>query len=156
MSPTFRPGIAILGAIAVFVAGGIGGSVTPSAIQDGWYGALTKPPLQPPSFLFGIVWPILYVLIAASWVIAYRRQPENLRALALPFGIQLALNALWSVVFFGLKAPVGALAIILLLLATITWMMQRFGSPARWLLVPYILWVSFATYLNAGIVVLNR
>jgi tryptophan-rich sensory protein len=59
-------------------------------------------------------------------------------------------------VFFGLKAPVGALAIILLLLATITWMMQRFGSPARWLLVPYILWVSFATYLNAGIVVLNR
>jgi tryptophan-rich sensory protein len=136
MNSTFRPGIAILGAIAVFVAGGIGGSVTPSAIQDGWYGALTKPPLQPPSFLFG--------------------QPENLKALALPFGIQLALNALWSVVFFGLKAPVGALAVILLLLATIAWMMQRFGSPARWLLVPYILWVSFATYLNAGIVFLNR
>lgn len=154
----FRPWIAVAGALAIFVAGAIGGMFTTPSIQDGWYAGLIKPPLQPPNSWFGPVWSVLYVLIAASWVVAYRARPDRLEAVAYPYLTQVILNGLWSVMFFGMKLPLAGLVTIILLLASIAWTMLAFRKSSRlatWLLVPYLAWVSFATYLNAGIVALN-
>jgi len=150
--------VAVAGALAIFAAGAIGGMFTTPSIQDGWYASLTKPPMQPPNSWFGPVWSVLYVLIAASWVLAYRARPERLEAIAYPYLVQVILNGLWSVLFFGMKLPMAGLVTIVLLLVSIVWTMLAFRINSRlaaWLLAPYLAWVSFATYLNAGIVALN-
>ncbi|MBX3095328.1 MAG: tryptophan-rich sensory protein [Fimbriimonadaceae bacterium] len=152
------PWIGVAGVVAVFAAGALGSLFTAPSIQDGWYGSLVKPPLQPPSFLFGIVWPILYVLISVAFVLASRAN-DHLKSVVFPFAIQVVLNGLWSIVFFGARSPVGGLFVILGLLTSIVFMMRAFHKAApvsAGLLTPYLLWVCFATYLNAGIVVLNR
>lgn len=125
-----------------------------------WYASLAKPWWTPPPAVFPIVWTILYILIAVSLWRLWERAPASRRgALAvLLFCAQLILNAIWTPVFFGLHATQVALAIIVVLLgliaATIV-VLRRVDRPAALLLVPYLLWVAYATTLNAGIVVLN-
>jgi benzodiazapine receptor len=141
------------------LAGVLGGLATRPAIPT-WYATLVKPTWTPPGWVFGPVWITLYALmgIAAARVwIRHRRTSAGKRSLAL-FGAQLALNAMWSVVFFGLKAPGAALVVIVMLWATIFalilwwWRLERISAA---LLIPYLAWVSFATALNAAIWRLN-
>ena len=156
MNNTLKLLIAI---IVCNLAGIIGALFTTSAIS-GWYTTLTKPTLNPPGWIFGPVWTTLYTLMGISAFLIWKRgihKKVNQRALSI-FGIQLVLNATWSIVFFTLQSPGWALVNIVLMWLAIVWTMVVFykiSKPATWLLVPYILWVSFATYLNYSIWVLN-
>jgi tryptophan-rich sensory protein len=123
-----------------------------------WYAALRKPPLTPPGWVFGPAWTVLYLLIAVAGWLVWRARPRDRRALGL-WGAQLALNAAWSFVFFGLHRPGAALVEIALLLVFVLATAAAFFRARRLagaLLVPYAAWVAFATYLNAGIWILNR
>mgnify|MGYP003339417080 CR=1 FL=1 len=129
-----------------------------------WYTTLSKSSLTPPDWIFGPVWALLYFLMGVSVFLVARARTwssghNRLRWIALLiFGVQLGLNILWSVLFFGLQEPAWALVDIILLLGGILATMGafwRFSRLATWLLLPYLLWVSFATYLNIAIVVLN-
>ncbi len=121
-----------------------------------WYAALDKPPFNPPNWLFGPVWSLLYVLIAvAGWRIWPRDLKGRLRSL---WSAQLVLNFFWPIAFFGLRSPALALVVILLLLATILAFIaqaQRCDRLAAALFLPYAAWVAFATVLNASIWWLN-
>lgn len=133
----------------------IGGRITATSAGD-WYQALIKPPLNPPDWIFAPVWITLYILMAvAAWrVWKHGGTGGALRIYAL----QLVLNLGWTCLFFGLRQPALALIEILILLAAILWTIAAFRTHDRiaaWLLAPYVLWVAFATYLNAGIVALN-
>jgi tryptophan-rich sensory protein len=125
-----------------------------------WYAELRRPPLTPPGWLFGPVWSLLYLGIAVAAFLVWRARGETGIGPALGlWAVQLVLNALWSWLFFGLERPGLALVEIVTLLAvviatTVTFFIVR--PPAGWLFVPYALWVSFATYLNAGFWLLNR
>jgi benzodiazapine receptor len=141
------------------LAGVIGGLATAPAIPT-WYAALVKPTWTPPGWVFGPVWITLYALmgIAAARVwIRHHQTSAGKRSLAL-FGAQLALNAEWPVLFFGLKVPGAALVSIVILWATILalivwwWRLERTSAA---LLIPYLAWVSLATALNAAIWRLN-
>ncbi len=139
------------------LAGGIGSFFTVSAIPA-WYATLRKPALNPPSWLFAPVWVTLYLLMGISlWLIWKSNAKEKSRAMWL-FAIQLALNAIWSPIFFGANAIGNALVIIVLLWAAIVLtilVFKNISKTAAWLLVPYILWVSFAGYLNYSLWQLN-
>ncbi len=125
-----------------------------------WYEGLTKPALNPPAWLFGPVWTLLYILMAvAAWLVWRSRKPKRDRHVALGlYLVQLLLNALWSWIFFGLHSLTGALVEILLLnvaiIATI-FAFRRVSVTAARIMVPYWLWVCFATYLTWGIRSLN-
>ncbi len=140
---------------------GILGSVFTMPSIPGWYAGLAKPSFNPPNWLFGPVWTILYALMGvAAWLVYEKgvKRPEVKKALSV-FAAQLLLNALWSIVFFGAHMILGAAVVIVLLGAMILLTIRLFGKiskPAAWLLVPYILWVSFATVLNISLYVLNR
>ena len=139
------------------LAGVIGSVFTVSAIPN-WYAGLVKPSLNPPSWIFGPVWVTLYALMGvALWLIWKSDSPQKIKAIWL-FVIQLVLNAIWSPVFFGLHSIGDALAIIILLWAAIVltiFVFAKVSKTAAYLLIPYILWVSFAAYLNYSIWVLN-
>jgi tryptophan-rich sensory protein len=141
-----------------FAVAGLGGLATSSGV-DAWYPTLVKPGFNPPDWVFGPVWTLLYLLMAiAAWRV-WRRPPSRLRSAAFAsFGLQLALNLGWSVLFFGLRAPGAALVEIVLLLAAIAWTTRLFwrqDRPSGLLFVPYLLWVAFAAVLNASIWLLN-
>lgn len=148
-------------ALPVVAASLIGSAVTVPQIP-GWYAGLAKPPFNPPNWLFAPVWTILFALMALA---AYRMlrlpvgHPGRARALA-AYHVQLALNMLWSCVFFGLNSPAGGLLVIALLLAAMIWTMRRFAQAqdrgAAALFLPYLAWVAFAALLNASIWWLNR
>ena len=147
-------------AIAVSEAAGVIGSVfTISAIPN-WYAGLVKPALNPPNWVFGPVWTTLYALMGIAAFLVWRNgcERKDVRVALGVFGIQLFLNAIWSIIFFGLQSPGGALVEIVFLWLAIVWtivVFYKISRPAAWLLVPYILWVSFASYLNYSIWVLN-
>lgn len=153
--------IDILIAIAPVVAASlIGNAVTLPQIPT-WYPTLVKPPFNPPNWLFGPVWTILFALMAYS-VFRILRLPAGApgKAWALSaYHIQLALNVLWSCVFFGLNSPLGGIFVILPFLAMILAMIAAFrpldalAANLQW---PYVAWVSFATLLNISIWWLNR
>lgn len=141
------------------LAGVIGSLFTTPAIQ-GWYATLIKPEFNPPSWIFAPVWTILYIMMGVAAFLVWK-QGRELRNVVLPLGIftvQLILNALWSIIFFGIRDPKLAFIEILLLwlaiLATII-TFRKVSRPAGWLLVPYLLWVSFASYLTFTIWMLN-
>jgi tryptophan-rich sensory protein len=151
------------GALALFLAtvvavSTLGSFVTLPKIPT-WYAGLAKPPFNPPSWIFGPVWTTLYAMMAfAAWRIWLASgHPGREGALNWYFG-QLALNALWSPVFFGLEQPGMALAIIVALLvgvAVTVWKFWTIQRLAGWLMAPYLAWTAFATLLNASIVALN-
>ncbi len=127
--------------------------------MNNWYANLNKPPLTPPNWVFSPAWIVLYISIAVA-IFLYYRSP-NKRGVALTsalLGLHLATNFVWSYLFFGLRSPTLALADILVLDVTLVLLIPRFWRARRLagaLLIPYLAWVLFATYLNFGILVLN-
>jgi benzodiazapine receptor len=126
-----------------------------------WYVYLNKPSFNPPNWLFGPVWTILYILIAiAAYLVWQRRDDSELYNKARAcYIIQLVLNFSWSAVFFGMHQVLGALVVIVLLwlsILVIIYYFCKFSKAAAWLLLPYLLWVSFAGVLNLYIYLLNR
>lgn len=150
----------MIAAIAISESAGIiGGLFTASAIPT-WYRQLIRPPLSPPNWVFGPVWTVLYLFMGIAaflvWKKAGKQKPAH-AALGI-FALQLLLNMLWSIVFFGLRNPFLAFVEILILIAAIVWTMirfYRFSHAATYLLAPYLAWVIFAAYLNFGIWMLN-
>lgn len=136
----------------------LGGLVTYSSLGS-WYADLQKPELAPPNWIFGPVWTSLYALMGISaWIIYQSRSDKRKRALTI-FFIQLFINFLWSFLFFGLKSTLFGLLGIVILLATIILTMIKFFKISKFafaLLVPYLVWVSFATYLAGALWVLNK
>lgn len=152
--------MAVLAAIIVFSASAIGGYATFPSIPT-WYAGLAKPAFNPPNWIFGPVWTILYILMAiAFWRILIRPAgTEGKTGAVTAFVIQMALNAFWSIAFFGLRSPLFGLATIALLLSAIVItiaLFARIDRGAAWLMAPYLLWVSFASVLNGAIFWLNR
>jgi tryptophan-rich sensory protein len=144
---------------ASFAAAAIGSLFTSPAIP-GWYASIVKPSWTPPGWLFGPVWSALYLMMGiAAWLV-WRKAGFYAAALPLAlFGLQLLLNALWSILFFGLGSPGAALLEIVVLWGAILATMLAFFrhcAPAGWLLLPYLAWVTFAAALNAAIWHLNR
>lgn len=145
--------IAILLAVLV---GGLGGAAT---TIGPWYYALAKPSWQPPDWLFGPVWTTIYVLNAIAGVKAWRRADDIRRRHYLgALLLNCVLNLLWSMIFFTSRRPdlalieVVLLWLSILLLAVLPW---KYSRASSWLLLPYLLWVGFAAYLNWTIVRLN-
>jgi len=143
-----------------FSAALIGSIFTSTAVTD-WYATLNKPLFTPPDWLFGPVWTILYLLMALSAFIVWQKgfDKSAVRIALILYLFQLILNALWSVIFFGLKMPMIAFIEILLLWIAIGLTILAFARisiTAFLLLLPYILWVSFAAVLNFSIWLLNR
>lgn len=141
-------------------AGGIGSAFTASAIP-GWYATLAKPSFSPPSWIFAPVWTLLYILMGLAAAIVWQRGLQNLqvRTALVVFLIQLILNMLWPILFFGLRSPLYGLVDILFLWVMILVTIAQFSKvsvPAALLLIPYILWVTFASGLNFGIFFLNK
>ena len=146
--------------VASYAAGGIGSLFTFKAIPT-WYRGLRKPPCTPPNWAFGPVWTTLYVLMGISVFIVWQKGLDTSGAILafVLFWIQLVINALWSVIFFGMKSKGGgAIAIVMLWLLILATIVTFFpvSSWAGGLLIPYIVWVSVASYLNIGVWVLNK
>lgn len=127
-----------------------------------WYVALPKPPLNPPTWIFGPVWTFLFLLMGISIFLIWKKYKEaskksvkaNIRIAIGLFVLQMELNVLWSIVFFGLENPKLAFVEVIIfwlsIFATIV-AFSKISKPAMWLLIPYIVWVSFACYLNFSI-----
>ncbi|HSA95972.1 MAG TPA: TspO/MBR family protein [Acidobacteriota bacterium] len=156
-----RKAAGIVVSIAICELAGVVGALFTSPAIPGWYGGLVKPSFNPPNGVFGPVWTALYALMGlAAWLVFAKgaKRPDVKKALVV-FAAQLVLNTLWSIVFFGAHLILAAGVVILLLWAAIlgTILLFRKISPAAaYLLLPYILWVSFAAALNASIYLLNR
>lgn len=150
-------GIAAACIIAPYLAGGIGALFTTPNIRT-WYDTLTKPSWNPPNWVFAPVWNILYLLMGiAALLVFLGGRPGYAFALYVFFG-HLIINALWSVVFFGMHRPRSGMVIIVLLWLCVVALIALFiplSALAAWLLLPYLLWVSYAATLNLGIVLLN-
>ncbi|HLD20113.1 MAG TPA: TspO/MBR family protein [Patescibacteria group bacterium] len=154
-------------AIVVSELAGIIGSVFTTPSIPTWYAGLVKPVFNPPSWVFGPVWTTLFALMGISLFWIWQKRPyilENIRMLwvwrmgVVLFSGQLILNTLWSIIFFGLRSPGGALIeIVFLWLAILSTIIAfaKISKLAAWLLVPYIVWVGFAMYLNYSIWRLN-
>ena len=136
----------------------VSGVLTASGVRD-WYPTLRKPGWTPPDWVFFPVWTVLYVLMAlAAWLVWHHARGPGRRTALVLFAVQLALNAAWSGLFFALRSPGAAFAEIVALWVAIAATLVSFGrvSPAAaGLLVPYLLWVTYATALNGTIWVMN-
>ncbi len=146
--------LAAAAALAVAVLGGLVTDTGP------WYQALRKPAWQPPDWLFGPVWTLIYALTAASGLLAWWAARDRSRKLAIAaaFAANAVLNVGWSWLFFGVRRPDWALAEVALLWLSVAAMMVVVGrvrTLAAWLLAPYLAWVGFAAVLNLAIVRLN-
>ncbi len=142
------------------IVGFIGSIVTITEIPT-WYAALSKPAWAPPNWLFGPVWTILYILMGIALYLVWREglNRRDVRFAILIFGAQLVLNLLWSIVFFSYHALLGSFFLIMLLWLVILANIIAFSiisKPAGLLLVPYIVWVSIASYLNYSVYILNH
>ncbi len=140
-------------------AGFIGSFFTSSSIPT-WYAGIDKPAFNPPNWVFAPVWTALFILMGISLYLIWDKglQSNNVKIAMAVFAIQLILNVLWSVLFFGMKSPFYAfIEIIILWIAILATIILFFSisRPAGYLLVPYILWVSFAALLNFSIWRLN-
>lgn len=145
--------IAALAFAAAALAAAVLGSVATAGSTDSeWFRALDKPSWYPPSAAFGIVWTVLYVMIAVSGFLAWRAGAG--RPALTWWGVQMALNLAWSVVFFGLRRPGWAVVVIVALAGAIVATIAAFRRSDRLsagLLVPYLAWVLFASTLNVAI-----
>ncbi|SIS41669.1 TspO and MBR related proteins [Zobellia uliginosa] len=147
-------------AISICLAiGFLSSFATQSSVND-WFTTLNKPSFNPPSWLFAPVWTVLYIMMGVAAGIVWAKGFYHLwvKTALYHFGFQLLLNAAWSIVFFGLKEPLWALlviiALVIVLSLTIKWF-KVVSKTAAWLLVPYLLWVCFATVLNYKLWKLN-
>ena len=150
---------AILFVLICQAAGLIGAGLTVNSISS-WYVTLNKPWFNPPNWLFGPTWTLLYTLMGIGVYLIWKKSKKNEMAKkgVKVFFIHLLLNALWSPGFFGIKQTCLALIIIVAIWTMIVWLIKIWGKvskTASWLLVPYLAWVSFATILNFAIWRLN-
>ena len=137
--------------LLVFACSVIGSLANIFISSDSWYVDLVKSPLNPPSFVFGIVWPILYALMA---FVSFK-SADKIWKLFIP---QLILNAAWSWMFFYMHAPLLALiniSILIFLNQKILAILKNVSKVLFWLYLPYVLWLTFAAFLNASIIFLN-
>jgi tryptophan-rich sensory protein len=146
--------------IACLAAGGIGSLFTFKAIPI-WYAGLKKPPYTPPNWAFGPVWTALYILMGISVFLIWQKglATDGVSLAFTLFWIQLMLNALWSIIFFGMRSKGGGFITVVVLWFLILATMITSFRVSGWagsLLIPYILWVSIALYLNIGIWLLNK
>lgn len=155
----------VVSAIFFLVLGTLSGISTMTSIQD-WYSTLNKPSFNPPNWLFGPAWTILYILMGGSFGIIWQiaavgRYPiinKFARRGLIIFGIHFLFNLAWTPIFFGLQRPDLALIVIIIMLALIIILIRHFfrlDRVAAFLLIPYLLWVVFATILNISIIALN-
>jgi len=150
-----------LASILVCQGAGVLGSVFTTPAISTWYAGLKKPPFNPPDWVFAPVWTTLFLLMGISLYLVWSKETpgKSKKAAVAAFAIQLALNSLWSFLFFGLHAPLlGLLDIVVLwsfILLTLL-LFYHLSRPAAFLLLPYLLWVSFATALNYALFALNR
>ncbi|MBU0762957.1 MAG: tryptophan-rich sensory protein [Candidatus Altiarchaeota archaeon] len=136
------------------------GSIYTAPSIPAWYESLEKPSFNPPNWIFAPVWTILYVLMGLSFYLVWRKDLKfkKTKKAAILFLIQLALNILWSAVFFGMKDIQLALAVIVvlwILIAETIYEFSKKSTSAALLLLPYLCWVAFATILNYNIMLLN-
>jgi tryptophan-rich sensory protein len=141
-------------------AGVLGSFFSTPAIASGWYATLVKPELAPPNWVFGPVWTLLYFFMATAAFLVWRAESHRreVKCALFVFALQLALTILWSALFFALHSPAIAFAEIIVLWLAIIATIGIFVKTSRMaalLLLPYLLWVSFAAYLNYSIWMLN-
>ena len=159
--PATRPLVLLLFAIAVVASAGLIGNLATIPNIPVWYAGLNKPGFTPPNWVFGPVWSLLYaMMVLAFWRVLLRRSrwtTAGWRVVGV-FLVQMALNAFWSVAFFGMHNPLLGLVVVialeLMIVATII-TFKPIDRMAAWLLAPYAVWVGYATALNAAIVGLN-
>jgi len=157
-----RGDLLIIAAIIVVTVAAplIGGLSTAQAVTT-WYQTIPKPTWNPPSWVFGPVWTVLYILMAVAAVVSFRAARRVGKPVGPALGayfVQIALNTVWSIIFFGFRAPGWAFVEILALLVAIlitTFLFARASKPAAIMMIPYILWVCFAAALNFAIYRLN-
>ncbi|ASI99046.1 TspO/MBR family protein [Thermococcus celer] len=139
---------------------GFAGSFFTSSSINSWYSTINKPSFNPPNWLFAPVWTLLFILIGISFYLVWNKDFGDIRSwVLLIYGANLALNLLWSLLFFGLRNPYLALIEIVILWFVILGniiVFYRISRTAGLLLIPYLLWVTFASFLNYNIYILNR
>jgi benzodiazapine receptor len=150
----------VVSIVASLAAGAIGSVFTRQAIPT-WYATLEKPAFNPPNWVFMPVWTLLYIMMGVAAFLVWRKGLENrqVRIALIIFLVQLVLNALWSVVFFGLQSPLFGVVVIAALWVAILFTVLKFykiSLAASVLMWPYLLWVTFAAVLNSSIWLLNR
>lgn len=161
MASRWRDAVGLVIAVVIPLAvGAIGGIATSSSVST-WYPGLAKPAWNPPSWLFAPVWTLLYILMGvAAWLVwRIGTEAPGVRGALILFGVQLLFNLGWSVIFFGMQRIGWALveiAVTWILILVTTVAFFRLRPTAGWLMVPYELWVTFATLLNGAIWLLNR
>lgn len=149
----------IISILIPLIAGFIGSIATMSSIPT-WYASLAKPAWAPPNWVFGPVWTTLYILMGIALFLVWRKglERQDVKVAISIFGVQLVLNVLWSIIFFGFQSILGGLIEIVFLwiaiLATII-VFYRISKAAGILLIPYIIWVTIALYLNYTLYLLN-
>ena len=153
-------GLLLLCLVLCYGTAAVGGLFTASSVKS-WYMELAKPRWNPPAWVFGPVWTLLYGLMAGSLWLVWKRHgfAGAARPAIVLFLVHLVLNGAWSGLFFGLRSPGWALVEIAFLWASILALVLLFrplSVTASWMLVPYLLWVSFASVLNGAIFWLNR
>lgn len=157
MTYNIKDTFALIGFIVCAQAAGIIGSLFTMSAIGGWYTTLIRPELAPPNWIFGPVWITLYALMGIAAFLVWRKSRRFNTALGI-FVVQLVLNSLWSIIFFGMgELGVAFAEIILLWLAIVATIVAfwKISCTAAWLLAPYLLWVSFAAYLNFAFWTLN-
>jgi len=146
--------------ILVCQAAGLVGSLFTSPAISSWYATIQKPSFNPPNWVFAPVWTLLFLLMGVSLYLVWSKGlgDKKTKIAVFIFAFQLLLNILWSILFFGLQSPLYAFIEIIILWLAILFTIISFykiSKPAAYLLLPYILWVSFASILNFSILILN-
>ena len=156
-----RKNVLLTDIIGILIAEGVG-ALSGWLSRDGvktYSATIVQPPLSPPPVVFPMVWGILFALMGIGAARVWRSPPSGARARGLAiFGVQLAFNFCWSLLFFNLQAFGFALLWLLVLWVLILWMLHTFllaDKWTAWLQIPYLLWVTFAAYLNLGVWLLN-
>jgi len=139
--------------------GFLSGTMSGSTAENGWYQALIKPAIQPPGWVFGVVWPTLYLLMGLAFAMVLAAHGARVRTVAIGlFLLQFVINLSWSPIFFGQHEVTAAFFIILVMLGVAiatTFAFARVRKASAWLKVPYLVWISFASILNFQIDQLN-
>jgi len=150
----------LLSSVVICLAAGFIGSIFTTPSIPTWYASLIKPVISPPNYLFAPVWTTLYILMGiALFLVWTAKGKDKTKSALIFFFVQLGLNSLWSILFFGLKMPLLAFLEIIVLWIFILLTMLKFfkiKKAAGWLLAPYLAWVSFASILNFLIFWLNK
>lgn len=149
----------IISVLLPLAVGGLAGFLSMNSMS--MYQNLVQPALAPPPWLFGVVWPILYILMGLASYLVFRSDapPQEKKTALTLYAVQLFLNFCWPLLFFRMQNYLGAFLLLVLLILVLLATISRFAAiskRAAWLLVPYLLWTLFAGYLNFSIWLLNR